>query len=130
MNPQDCVAAVCRIVADFRRVGDRSVLDLLKSSGYVDQHSQVTEDDIKSFLIANPELIDTWIGQGADGRGGYYMLTPTSVSNSSGAWVVGPPRGSAEHFQDGFLACARFIKLSAENWRYMIEGGPPIKRRR
>lgn len=61
---------------------------------------------------------------------GYYFLGPNNTRDQGGDWVVGFSSGKEQHFDEGATACARFVKLEAENLRYMIEGGPPIKARR
>lgn len=122
---------VCRMASDFHRLGNRSMLDLLKSSGYVDAHETITEEQFQAVFEANPDLIHSWIVHSENQRTkyGYYLLPPGVSPNRGSEWMVGyQPRGKEERFRDGFAACARFVKLEAENLRYMIEGGPPFKR--
>ena len=105
------------------------MLDLLRGSGYLQKHEEVTEQHLHAIFQANADLIRPWLGVTNGGRYGYYLLPPRAVANQND-WIVGyNPRGKDEHFQDGRAACARFVKLQAENLRYMIEGGPPIRQR-
>jgi len=120
------------MASDFRRLGNRSMPDLLKASGYVEAHGDITEQLLRDCFEAEPDLIRAWQGYGYDRRTkfGYSFLGPDNTSHLGGDWVVDYyPAGKEEHFSDGAAACARFVKLEAENLRYMIEGGPPIKAR-
>ena len=118
------------MASDFYRLRNRSILDLLKSSGYVQDHDAITEQQLQVVFEANPELIHPWFILSEDKRTkyGYYLLPPGGSPNKGADWVVGYyPGGKEEHFSGGPSACARFVKFEAENLRYMIEGGPPIK---
>jgi hypothetical protein len=123
--------AVCRMASDFYRLRNRSILDLLKSSGYVQDHDAITEQQLQIVFEANPELIRPWFILSEDKRTkyGYYLLPPGVSPNKGADWLVGYPGGKEEHFPGGPSACARFVKFEAENLRYMVEGGPPIKTR-
>jgi len=121
------------MASDFYRLRNRSILDLLKSSGYLQDHDAITEERLRVFFEANPDLIRPWYILSEDQRTkyGYYLLPPGVSPNRSSDWAVGyNPGGKEEHFPDGATACARFVKFEAENMRYMIEGGPPFKPRR
>jgi hypothetical protein len=122
--------AICRMASDYYRLRNRSLLDLLKSSGYVQDHDAIGEQQLQIVFEANPELIRPWSILSEDQRTkyGYYLLPPGVSSNKGSDWVVGyHPGGKEEHFSDGPSACARFVKFEVENLRHMIEGGPPIK---
>jgi hypothetical protein len=129
MKPEAVAEAVCRMAEDFHRLRDRSMLDLLKASGYLQAHDSITEQHLHAIFDANPDLIRPWLAVENGGRYGYYLLPP-GTSDKHSDWVVGHnPRGKEEHFQDERAAWARFVKFKVEDWRYMIEGGPPIRRR-
>ena len=116
------------MAADFYQLRNQSMLDLLKSSDYLLDHDAVTEQQLQVVFEANPELIRPWFILSEDQRTkyGYYLLSPEVSPDAD--WVVGyHPRGNEEHFGDGPSACARFVKFEAENLRYLVEGGPPIK---
>ena len=120
------------MASDFYSLRNRSILELLKSSGYVQDHDTITEQQLQIVFEASPELIRPWVVLSEDKRTkyGYYLLPPRALPNKGADWVVGyHPGGKEEHFLDGPSACARFVKFEAENLRYMMEGGPPIKTR-
>jgi hypothetical protein len=128
MKVEEVAEAVCRMAHDFFYLADRSMLDLLAASGYLQVHEAITEQHLQSIFSANPDLIRPWLSVRNGGKYGHYLLQPgTSADHND--WVVGyNPRGKAEHFRDASAACARFVKCKAESLRYMIEGGPPIRR--
>ncbi len=64
MEIREIAEAVCRMVLDFRRLGDWSMLDLLKASGYVQAHDALTEQLLRAHFEAEPDLISTWLGYG------------------------------------------------------------------
>jgi hypothetical protein len=52
--------AICRMASDFYRLRNRSLLDLLKSSGYVQDHDTIREQQLQIVFEADPELIRPW----------------------------------------------------------------------
>jgi hypothetical protein len=130
MERREVAEAVCRLAEDFYRLGDRSILDLLRASGYLQQHEAITVEDLRAIFSANPDLMRPWLSVGNGGRYGHYLLPPGTSANQND-WVVGHNSGGKdEHFQDAPAALARFVKVKADDLRYMIDGGPPIKARR
>jgi len=130
---QAIAEAVCRMASDFFRLRDRSMLDLLKSSGYLQEHDAITERQLAAIFEANPDLVHPWVilSERKRTQYGYYLAPASGWPNQSGNWVVGyHPAGKVERFSDAATACARFVKFEAENLRYIIEGGPPNKLRR
>lgn len=118
------------MASDFRQLANRSMLDLLKDSGYLQVHDAVRESKLRAVFEASPDLIQTWLSLSEDQRTGegHYLLSP----NISGrGWVVGYlPGTKEERFSDGPRACARFVKLEVEALRRMIEESSPPKRER
>jgi hypothetical protein len=132
VEKREVAEAVCRMASDFYRLRNLSILDLLKSSGYVEEHDAITEQHLHIVFEANPELIRPWFILSEDKRTkyGYYLLPPGVSPNKGSDWVLGyHPGGKEERLPDGPTACARFVKFEVEDLRYMIEGGPPIKTR-
>jgi len=108
------------------------MLDLLKSSGYIQAPDMITEGHLQVVFEANPDLIRPWFILSEDKRTryGYYLLPPGVSPNNGSDWVVGyHPGGKEEHFPDAPTACARLVKFEVENLRYLTEGGPPVKPR-
>jgi hypothetical protein len=90
--------AVCRMASDFCRLRNRSLLELLKSSGYVQDHDAIREQRIRIVFEANPELIRPWSILSEDQRAkhGYYLLPPGVSPNKGSDWVVGYHPGGKE----------------------------------
>jgi hypothetical protein len=63
VESQDIAEAVCRMASDFYRLRNRPILDLLKSSGYVQDHDVITEQQLEAAFQANPELVRPWFIQ-------------------------------------------------------------------
>jgi hypothetical protein len=109
---------VCRIALDFHRLGNISVLDLLRSSGYLRDPSTMQEDYLENALRSHPELIQEWAKLSEDKMvsSGWYILRPTGSENAD--WGIGYyPKGQERRFSDCFKACAFFIKQEVESYR-------------
>jgi len=81
------------MVSDFRRLGNRSMVDLVKASGYVQAHGIITEQLLQAHFEAEPDLIRAWLGYGYDRRTkyGYYFLGPDNTSQARrrlGGWLL------------------------------------------
>lgn len=127
------VEAVGRIASDFYRLHHQSMLDLLKASGYLQEHDAISEQELQDFFQANPDLIQPWfiLSENQMTESGYYLLPPGIPPNRGIDWVGSyHPNGKKQHFSDGPKACAKFVKVKAEDLRYLIEGGPLFKIRK
>jgi hypothetical protein len=108
------------MAADFYRSRNLSMIDLLKSSGYLQDPKGITEQDLESVLRLAPSLVQPWVILSLDKRTryGWYILAPNSKTSE---WTVGwYPRGPKYTFSDEFAACAAFIKREAEHLREMV----------
>ena len=105
------VEAICRMPEEFTRRGDVSMIALLKQSGHLDA-GPLTEEVLRQYIEAHPEVIDSWTGHSEDSRAseGWYVLRPEWVE-SGGSWIVGyHPSGPRKSYRSGVDACAAFIK--------------------
>lgn len=96
---------------DFTRRGDVSMITLLKQSGHL-ASGLLTEEVLRKYIEAHPEVIDLWTGLSEDSRAseGWYLLRP-EWAESGGSWVVGYyPSGPRRSYRSGVEACAAFIK--------------------
>jgi len=104
------------MAADHYELGNVSMVDLLKSSGYLQEPSTVQEEALEAGLRAHPELIETWVRYSVDKRtsSGWYLRAPFDLRDSAG-WFVGHlPDQPERSFPDGFKACSFFIKQEIE----------------
>lgn len=105
----DVIAKVCSMPLDFNKSGNKSMVQILRESGYLENVDSVTYDMIKQHLEANPDLIETWENYSADKRTseGWYFLRENST------WIVGfyRPGGRSEElsYSSAPEACASFI---------------------
>src|SRR5665213_3812905 len=123
MDTRSLAEMVCRIASYFLRLGNVSVLDLLRSSGYLQDPAALLECHLEDVLQSYPDLIDEWLKHSEDKRAssGWCLLRPIRSQNAE--WIVGYyPKGREQRcFSDRFKACAFFIKQEVEaNRSYML----------
>jgi hypothetical protein len=121
MGARSVAEMVCRIASDFNRIGTVSVLDLLRSSGYLQDPIALLEYHLEDVLRSYPELIDEWLRFSEDKResNGWYLLRP---STETAEWIVGHyPKGLERRFLDRFKGCAFFVKQEIEAYRSYIQ---------
>ena len=116
MNP--VAETVCRMASEFYRLRNVSMIDLLKSSGYVQNPSAVLEEDLEVVFRAEPDLIDEWVklSENKRTRDSWGLVRPDSPDSAE--WIVIYPNGRKQRsFPDGFKACAFFVKQEIEEYR-------------
>lgn len=120
---------VCRMASEFYRLGNVSMNNLLKSSGYLQNPSAVLEDDLEGVFRAKPDLIDEWVrlSENKRTRDGWWLVRPDSPHTSD--WIVIYPNGRKQRkFPDGFKACAFFAKQEIEVYRGNVSGSWVVQR--
>jgi len=110
------------MATEYYRLRTVSMLDLTKSSGYLQDPDAVTEEALEEVLRANPELISSWLNlSDARTRYGWCLSKPHGVGYEGDGWVVEYPNGKKKrHFPDGFTACAFYVKQEIECYRELI----------
>jgi hypothetical protein len=98
---------VCRIPVDFRALQTRSVVDLVKDSGYLDDPDSLTVEALSLHLRSNPGLVDAWLmySQNKRSGSGWYIRT-AGDGNYEVGWY---PDGERTALTDPALATAEFI---------------------
>ena len=103
------VSKICSMPGDFHLLGNKSMIQLLIESGYLNEIQLVTKETILTCLAENPDLILDWENYSADKRvsEGWYFL------KSDLDWIVGYAGNSSLEqrliFSSEFEACAEFI---------------------
>ena len=103
------VSKICSMSRDFYSLKNKSIIQLLIESGYIDETQLVTKEAILIYLAENPDLIPDWEIYSSDKRvsEGWYFLREGSD------WIVGyagnPSLKQRLVFSSGFEACAEFI---------------------
>ena len=109
--------SVGRMASEVYLRRNSSLIDLLKSSGYVQNPSAAMEQDLEEVFRAEPDLIDGWVILSSYKRTRYpWLLVPGSSFDSD--WIVMYPNGRRHRrFPDAFKACAFFVKQEIEGYR-------------
>jgi hypothetical protein len=108
----------------FRERGDVSLVALLRESGYLWRRATISEVALEEHLRAHSDLVDEWLRFSEDQRcsPAWYLVGPGRGAELRDGWRVGvftgsKPRPAERVFQDGFTACAFFVKRQAEDLR-------------
>jgi hypothetical protein len=105
----DFVFAICSMPRNFHVTHNKSMVQLLKESGYYGLEELLTKDRIIKTLNTCPYLVNDWLVYSADKRvqSGWYF------SHSGSQWTIGclGGNGSEEEqvFDSADEACAAFI---------------------
>jgi hypothetical protein len=99
-------AKICGVPAERRRTG-RSVLEIVRASGYEEFQRQFTARDLAVYLRSRPDIIAEWVAYSQDKRtsDGWYLRPPYSIGRIS---ADSPPMQEIKHV-DLAAACAAFI---------------------
>lgn len=103
----------------FNSLGNVSIYDLLKETGYFEIYDKISEDSIREVLMQHPECVDEWISYSEDKRSisGWYLK-----QEDKDVYVVGYFSGEEDKdiqnkYADRIDACSFFIKHEAEDIR-------------
>ncbi|MEW6233736.1 MAG: hypothetical protein AB1566_15690 [Chloroflexota bacterium] len=98
--------------------GQESIYDLLKQSGYFEQHDQVDESGLREALSRHPEYIDEWISYSEDKRtdSGWYIKQEGNCV-TVGYFQRGHTKNRDASYADLTDACAAFIRRELEDIR-------------
>jgi hypothetical protein len=103
------VSKIYSMPRDFHLLGNKSMIQLLIESGYLNEIQLVTKETISTYLAENPDLIIDWENYSSDKRvsKGWYFLKRGSD------WIVGysgsPSQEQKLLFSSEFEAYAEFI---------------------
>ncbi len=118
---KSAIERIVHIPTDFHQVKTKSVLTLLRESGYFELHDKIHESDIYELLKTHPQLINEWLGWSDD-----KCSTPTwfFTRGEDGKCLVrhSPDGNDFEEIKttDAFEACAAFIKREIESTRILF----------
>ena len=113
--------AICTIPFVLKGTHTDNEYSLLRKSGYSDDPASISEALIEQYLRAHPHLVKAWLNLSDDQRStpAWYLIGPKDDDPDAGGWMVGfipgpIPPVPVERFENGFAACAHFIKMRAE----------------
>ena len=101
---------------DFRDRGNISMVGLLEESGYLESSDKITEEALEDYFKENNELIEDWLLESMDTRSSpaWYFKSPTDHTRADN-WTVGfYPDGDIYKFNEGYKACAFYVKRFLE----------------
>ncbi|MBF0387545.1 MAG: hypothetical protein HQL20_06780 [Candidatus Omnitrophica bacterium] len=126
MNKDDVIANMCRLAVNWKTVGDMSINDWVRASGWLLHRESISLDDIKGFLKVAPELVDGWLLYSEDKRcdSGWYFTNDEML----GYFVVGHYGSNTgytkvEKYRDSIEACAVFIMNEFNGFKLMSRSG-------
>ena len=123
------VEAVCRLVVDFRVLGNVSAVDLVVMSGYQSAADRITVDRVTECLNAHPDWVEAWLMWSQDQRSSPAWWV---AARSTSGYEVGyhDPRLKRQRppfvFDDKVRACGEFVVRAAqsiEDGRQRVEAG-------
>lgn len=116
MNTKEIINSVLNIPHDFKEIQTKSVLDLLKESGYLNTQEEISQEDIINLLDKEPRYISDWIGYSHNKRApeGWYII------EKNNHYIVGflskdNNKREEFHFQNSSDALAFFIYKEINN---------------
>lgn len=124
MIPENTNEALCRMALEFKVKGKISMIALLTESGYLENHSQITEERLTEYFRDHQELIEPWLIESVDNRSGkgWYIEVQEGGFIRSKSWTVGNyPGNDKRKFKNEAEACGFFVKKWAEELRHVIE---------
>lgn len=114
----DIINRIIRLAKEFNESNDASIYFLLKQTGYIELHDQISIDLIRNALLDCPEYINYWIQFSEDKRSnvGWYIRRD-ETSYEVGFFDSKAPNICPEKYTDPAEACAIFIKHEIESIR-------------
>lgn len=118
MKVNDTLNGLINLPRKFNSVGNKSIYDLLKETGYFEIHDKISVESIRNRLAQSPEYVKDWILYSEDKRSssGWYFKQEDSQRYVVG-FLNGKGNNSHNEYADRFEACANFIKHEIDNIR-------------
>ncbi|MGK2863028.1 MAG: hypothetical protein ACSLE0_13925 [Chitinophagaceae bacterium] len=105
----------------FRSLGNKSIHELLRDTGYFEIADQINQEDISKVLKQHPECINEWKLFSNDKRAssGWYLKELDNNKHIVGYFGIKKGDTPVVEFSDNNEACAFFIKHEIENIRFI-----------
>jgi hypothetical protein len=104
------IERLCWIPIALKEIPSRSVLQLVKESGFLEKHGALTVETVTAVLRANPDLANHWLTYSADKRSDSGWYFRTSLLKPGRIYEVGHyPDGNIARFADKLEACGHYI---------------------
>lgn len=105
----DVLQKICSMPKDFYSQQNKSMSQLFRESGYLENSNLVTKDALLIYLSTRPDLMEAWEYYSSDKRvsRGWYF------TKSEDGWVVGyistPGKEQRHKYTSKHEACSEFI---------------------
>lgn len=116
------IKKICNLPLDFEKSRNKSIVGLIKESGYLEYKDKIVLGAIKAYLSLNRCLVDNWLIYSSDKRtsSGWYFCA------DKGVYIVGyySKFGGNDNiikYSDSIEACANFIRNEVND--VMRDGG-------
>jgi hypothetical protein len=108
ITKEKCIEKICNLPVDFE-VSNKASVDLLLESKYIEFSKEISQQEIKNYLLLHKNLINSWKIWSENKRGmGYYLSI-----NSDKYFIGSLDKNGIEIFSKSFVtaedACAEFI---------------------
>jgi hypothetical protein len=108
ITKEKCLEKICNLPVDFK-VSDKSSVEFLVESNFLEFSRDISQQEIKNYLLLNKNLVDNWKIWSENKRTlGYYLLI-----NSEKYFIGSLDKNGNEIFSKSFMtaedACAEFI---------------------
>ena len=116
MKKSDIVGKLVTLPRRFHSLGNVSMFSLLEVTGYFGLHEQVSEVDIRAFLVRCPECVQEWFQYSEDKRTsrGWYLTENDEECYETGFIADAHTRTNRVQHDNAIDACAVFIKHELE----------------
>ena len=111
------IEKVCRIPVEFKSAGTRSVNDLVKESGYLENTAFLTVESVESCLRKHPGLANAWLQYSEDKRtdAGWYLRR---IGEGTEYEMGRLQTGERAEFADQVRAAAEFVIREVRSIQY------------
>jgi hypothetical protein len=116
MDIGQVVLNILYMPSTFKELGNVSMIDLIKQSGYVEMHDQISKRMIKDALQLHKECINDWIIYSEDQRSDkkWYIKDGNPGKYIVGYFAIKGERFELPEFENVVDACAEFIMKEIE----------------
>lgn len=108
---------------EYARLGNVSMVDLFRASGYLRDGAEIMESMIERYLREKPALVEAWVSYSEDQRcrPAWYVVRPGDSLDGHPGWAAGYVPRTGNHlpeqaFADEYAACAWFVKRELESF--------------
>jgi hypothetical protein len=118
MDTESLLLKIIDLPDQFKKVGNKSIITLLKESGYVESFDNINEDNIAELLGKYPEKIIYWLIWSDDkrSRSGWYFIQENENLFRIG-YLPKDKKVDELKYSNKIRACAAYIKLELEDIR-------------